>query len=263
MEFDFQQLLKTFELRELKSEADLIDHLTLRRKIYKNEYSDEYLENEYDLLPSDWKANLIGIFFQEQQIATIRVVKRNINTAIEKQLTIINQRFGLKIVPDTSDLLPTEYAFDIESEENIDFKSATVELSRVAVSAEFRGLGLCRFALLAAVGISILDNSKYCLYSCSIDSIKFHSDLIPMMKGITTKQKTNGYPGFKFPVSSAAILSEIQHIPQAHTNQAILAGIVCRYGIGVLGNDFIGKQSRLFPDDTIHFPNNYRSSSQQ
>jgi predicted GNAT family N-acyltransferase len=241
MEFNFPYLLAHFELRELKNEADLADHLALRSKIYHKEYSGQYVDNHYDLLPSDWKSNLIGIFFEGRQIATIRVVKRHVNAAIEKQLTSINQKFGLGVAPDLSDFLPTEYAFDLKSEKKPDFRETTVELSRVAVSDEFRGWGLCRFAMLAAVGISILDNSRYCLYSCSVNSVQFHADLLPMMKGITVEQNDNGYPGFKFPASSAAVLSEIQQMTQKHINQAILAGIVCRYGIGVLGDSFSEK----------------------
>ncbi|MCF0062635.1 hypothetical protein MUK70_01200 [Dyadobacter chenwenxiniae] len=244
MNFNFQHLLRNFELRELKNEADLMDHLALRRKIYRKEYSGAYTDNKYDLLSSDWKANLIGIYFKNQQIATIRVVKRQINATIQQQLTNINQKLDLQIRPDTADLLPTEYAFDIHSD-RLDYKSATVELSRVAVSDEFRGLGLCRFAMLAAIGISILDNAKYCLYSCSINSVKFHDDLLPMMKGVVAEQIDNGYPGFKFPTSSAAVLSDIGNMSQTHTNQAILAGIVCRYGIDVLGDHFSEKITRI------------------
>ena len=252
MEFSFQYLLKNFELRELKSEADIIDHLALRRQIYKKEYAGEYVDNRYDLLPSDWKSNLIGIFFKKRQIATIRVVNRHINTTIEKQLNSINQKFGLEIKPDISDFLPTEYAFKLDSVNHVDYKNATVELSRVAVSDEFRGLGLCRFAMLAAIGIAILDHSKYCLYSCSVTSVKFHEDLLPMMEGITAEQNDNGYPGFKFPASSAAVLSQIQNMSQQHTNQAILAGIVCRYGIGVLGDDFLEKSTQLTHPGNLH-----------
>ena len=252
MEFNFQYLLSHFELRDLKSEADLTDHLALRRKIYQKEYSEEYLDNKYDLLPSDWKANLIGIFSEGRQIATIRVVRRQVNTAIEKQLASINHKFGLGIKPDISDSLPTEYAFDIKSGNNLNFRDATVELSRVAVSDEFRGLGLCRFAMLAAIGISILDNAKYCLYSCSTNAVKYHADLLPMMAGIYAEQNDNGYPGFKFPTSSAAVLSEIHSISQKHINRAILAGIVCRYGIDVLGDHFSEKTGKAQPGSKSH-----------
>ncbi|KQS30823.1 hypothetical protein [Dyadobacter sp. Leaf189] len=241
MAFNFHHLIENFELRELKSETDIVDHLTLRREVYKKEYSGEYMDNQYDLLPSDWKANLIGIFSGARQIATIRVVKRQVNAAIEKQLQTINHQFDLQIKPDFSNVLPTEYAFDLDCQGRPGYKDATVELSRVAVSDEFRGLGLCRFAMLAAVGISILDNAKYFLYSCSTGSVRFHADLLPMMEGITAKQNSAGYPGFKFPTSSAAVLSSVERISQQQTNQAILAGIVCRYGMGVLGDNFFAK----------------------
>ncbi|MCE7062378.1 hypothetical protein [Dyadobacter sp. CY343] len=245
MEFNFQQLLSDFELRELSSEADIIDHLALRTKIYKKEYSGEYVDNKYDLLPSDWKANLIGIFSNRQQIATIRVVTRRVNETIEKQLYTINEKFGIHIKPDISGCLPTEYAFQINSKNSLTDKDKSVELSRVAVSDEFRGLGLCRFAMLAAIGISILDNYKYCLYSCSVNSVKYHADLVPMMKGVTAEQNDNGYPGFKFPTSSAAVLSAFQNMSQTHMNQAIIAGVVCRYGTGVLDTSQLANVHQL------------------
>jgi predicted GNAT family N-acyltransferase len=241
MSFNFHHLIENFELRELKSETDIVDHLALRREIYKKEYSREYTDNQYDLLPSDWKANLIGIYSMGEQIATIRVVKRTVNSSIEKQLRNINQKFHLQIQPDLSSVLPTEYAFDISSHGCAVYNDATVELSRVAVADAYRGIGLCRFAMLAAIGISILDKAEYCLYSCSTGAVKFHEDLVPMMENITAMQKEYGYPGFKFPTSSAAVLSSIQHISQKQMNQAILAGTVCRYGIGVLGDNFFEK----------------------
>ncbi|WP_439557153.1 hypothetical protein [Dyadobacter sp.] len=241
MAFNFHYLIENFELRELTSEADIIDHLALRRAVYKKEYSNEYTDNRYDLLPSDWKANLIGIYCGAKQIATIRVVKRQVNTAIQKHLQTINHQFDLQIKPDFSNALPTEYAFDLDYQTHPDYKDATVELSRVAVADEFRGLGLCRFAMLAAVGISILDNAKYCLYSCSTSSVKFHADLLPMLEGVTVRQNGVGYPGFKFPKFSGAVLSSVERISQKQTNQAILAGIVCRYGVGVLGDNFFAK----------------------
>ncbi|WP_031530893.1 hypothetical protein [Dyadobacter crusticola] len=245
MEFNFQLLLSNFELRELTSEADIIDHLALRSKIYKKEYSGEYVDKQYDLLPSDWKANLIGVFSNRRQIATIRVVKRHVNETIEKQLNAINQKFNLDIKSDTSERLPTEYAFDIKPESRLIYQDKIVELSRVAVSDEFRGLGLCRFAMLAAIGISILDHSRYCLYSCSVNSVKYHADLLPMMEGVTTKQNDNGYPGFKFPASSAAVISEIHKMSPTHINQSIIAGVVCRYGAGVLGDSFPDRVAKL------------------
>ncbi|MCE7065287.1 hypothetical protein [Dyadobacter sp. CY326] len=241
MSFNFHHLIENFELRELRSETDIVDHLALRREIYKKEYSREYTDNQYDLLPSDWKANLIGIYSRGEQIATIRVVKRHVNRSIEKQLQNINQKFHLQIQPDLSIVLPTEYAFDISLEGCPVYNDATVELSRVAVADAYRGLGLCRFAMLAAIGISILDKAEYCLYSCSTSAVKFHEDLVPMMENTTAVQKEYGYPGFKFPTSSAAVLSSVQHISQEQMNQAILAGIICRYGIGVLGDNFFKK----------------------
>jgi predicted GNAT family N-acyltransferase len=247
MKFNFHHLIESFQLRELNTETDIVDHLALRREIYKKEYCNEYVDNQYDLLPSDWKANLIGIFDGRQQIATIRVVKRQVNVSIENHLQRINQKFDLRIKPDFSGVLPTEYAFKINSQAPTSFKDATVELSRVAVADEYRGLGLCRLAMLAAIGISILDNAKYCLYSCSTESIKFHADLVPMMEGTTTTQNDCGYPGFRFPTSSAAVLSAIGQISQKQTNQAILAGIVCRYGKGVLGDSFFEKTNSSKP----------------
>lgn len=252
MECNFHYLLRNFEVRELKSETDLIEHLALRRAIYKKEYTDEYVDNRYDLLPSDWKSNLIGIFFERRQIATIRVVKRQVNAAIEQQLNDINEKYGLKIAPDFSAALPTEYAFDVQCKGDADYQSATVELSRVAVADEFRGLGLCRFAMLAAIGIAILDNAKYCLYSCSVNAVRFHADLVPMMKGASAKQNDNGYPGFKFPTSSAAVLAELQSMSQKHMNQAIIAGIVCRYGIGVLDDNFSANANRISDTGDFH-----------
>jgi hypothetical protein len=99
--------------------------------------------------------------------------------------------------------------------------------------------------MLAAIGISTLEKAEYCLYSCSTSAVKFHEDLVPMMENTTAVQKEYGYPGFKFPTSSAAVLSAVQHISQKQMNQAILAGIVCRYGIGVLGDNFFEKTNAV------------------
>jgi predicted GNAT family N-acyltransferase len=232
MKFDFDYLMKNFEVRELKSEADILDHLALRQQVFHEAYACQDIDSQYDLLPSDWNSNLIGLFYDQKQIGTIRVVKRQRNLDIIPHLDHITSKEKLNIKPVISHLLPTEYAFEITSPGN--HKHEMVELSRVAVLKEFRGLGLYKFLLLSAIGVTMLDNYNYCLYSCSDDAVEFHRELLPGSDHFQAKQYNTGYPGFVFPKSSTAIVCDIQDISCKQMRQAILAGVTCRYGSGTL-----------------------------
>jgi predicted GNAT family N-acyltransferase len=247
MKFDFEYLIKNFEVRELKSEADILDHLALRQQVFQEAYACQDVDNQYDLLPSDWNSNLIGLFHNQKQVGTIRVVKRERNLDISRHLDNIKNREKLNVKPIVSELLPTEYAFEITS--SVSHKHEMVELSRVAVLKQFRGLGLYKFLLLSAIGVTILDNYNYCLYSCSNDAVEFHSELLPGSDHFQAKQYDSGYPGFVFPKSSTAIVCDIQDISFKQMRQAILAGVTCRYGLDVLNQvpqiEFINTYAEL------------------